>query len=374
MTSRERVFATLEGRPVDRTPVTSPYASLYQLDHFGELTGRPAWQWGQWLNSGPDEYFRVFREIHEKAPFEMVQPHGAPSHEVRESVEFVERDGQPWRHNRRNDSWSSMITVSGHAQDFVANEERFIFSKEDADRLMRPRPARERISSGEIDYVRAISERMASGHFILSGGVIGTMFSVQPYVGETAMLEMIVEDPELFDYVGGKAMESTIEQVRALAAGGGDGIFIDETLASSDVISPEHYERFCLPRTRDLVNEIHRLGHKAIVLFFGGVHDRLDLIAATGADAVGVEASMKGYVNDIVDIAKRLGDRMCVLGNVDPLGTLEKGSDGDLDAEMKMQARAKEFARGYIASTGSPITPRTPLARVQRFLELGARY
>ena len=92
MTSRERVFAALEGRPVDRTPVTVLYATLYQEDHFGELTGRPPWQWSQWLNSDPGEYSRVFEEIHAEAPFEMVQPHGAPSPEERESVEFLERE------------------------------------------------------------------------------------------------------------------------------------------------------------------------------------------------------------------------------------------------------------------------------------------
>lgn len=374
MTSRERVLAALEGKPVDRTPVTVPYATLYQEDHFGELTGRPGWQWGRWLNSPPDEYCRVFQEIHAKAPFEMVQPHGAPSAEERENVEFVERGGQGWRHDRRDDSWSPMATVSGHARDYRASEEQRVFSKKDADELMRPHHARERIASGAIDYVKAVSGRMRHERFILSGGVIGTMFSVQPYVGETAMLAMMVEDPELFDYAGGKAMESSIEQIRALASGGGDAIFIDETLASSDAISPAHYEKFCLPRTRELVNEIHRMDHKAMVFFFGGVSDRLDLIAATGADAVVVEASMKGYVNDVVAIAKRIGDRMCVLGNVDPLSTLEKGSDEELEAEMKRQAGARRHARGYIASTGSPITPRTPLSRVRRFLDLGAKY
>lgn len=171
-----------------------------------------------------------------------------------------------------------------------------------------------------------------------------------------------------------KALDCGIEQVRALAEAGGDGIFVDESLASSDAISPVQYERFCLPVTRALVEEIHRQGRKAFVFFFGGISDRLDLIAATGADAVGVEASMKGYVNDLVDIAKHLGKRMAVIGNVDPLGTLEKASDAELEAEMQRQAKAREFARGYIASTGSPITPRTPLSRVRRFIELGAKY
>jgi hypothetical protein len=39
MTSKQRVHAALEGRPVDRPPVTALYNMLYYQDHFPELTG-----------------------------------------------------------------------------------------------------------------------------------------------------------------------------------------------------------------------------------------------------------------------------------------------------------------------------------------------
>ncbi|MEK7475765.1 MAG: uroporphyrinogen decarboxylase family protein [Candidatus Coatesbacteria bacterium] len=374
MTTKERVFSALEGRPAGPTPVTSPYVGLFQLDHFGEYTGRPNWHWAQWMNAGPADYLRVFREMHRQTPFDILQPHGAPSHGERESVEVVEKNGKPWRHDRRNDSWTSLETVSGHAMDFAANEERHVRTRGDADRMMRPTPVRQALESGRYDYVRAVVEGMGADHFVLSGGVIGTLFSVQPFTGESALLEMMVEDPGLLDYIARKALASSIEEVRALAACGGHGIFVDESLATSDAISPAQYERFCLPVTRALVEEIHRHGHQAFVYYFGGVADRLDLVAATGADVVGVEASMKGYVNDLPDIARKLGNRVAVLGNVDPLGTLEQGTGSELEAEVRRQAGAREFARGYLASTGSPITPRTTLGRVREFLEVAAKY
>jgi len=99
--------------------------------------------------------------------------------------------------------------------------------------------------------------------------------------------------------------------------------------------------------------------------------DRLELIAATGADGLLPEASMKGFVNDTAEIARRIGDRMTLLGNIDPVAVLQNGSDADLEAEIRRQANAGRAARGFIISTASPITPPTPLTRVQRFLELG---
>jgi hypothetical protein len=37
-----------------------------------------------------------------------------------------------------------------------------------------------------------------------------------------------------------------------------------------------------------MVKEIHHLGHKAILIYFGGIADRLEQIASIGADALQV--------------------------------------------------------------------------------------
>ena len=102
--------------------------------------------------------------------------------------------------------------------------------------------------------------------------------------------------------------------------------------------------------------------------------DRLDAIASTGADALAMEASMKNYVNDIDEIVERIGGRMALFGNIDPVGVLEGGSDEELDAEISRQVAAGRKARGFLVSTGSPITPGTPLARVQRYIKRGREF
>ena len=83
------------------------------------------------------------------------------------------------------------------------------------------------------------------------------------------------------------------------------------------------------------------------------------------------EASMKGYVNDTAEIARRIGDRMALFSNIDPVGVLQNGTDALLEAEIRRQVQAGRHARGFILNTASPITPATPLARVRRFVELG---
>ena len=110
------------------------------------------------------------------------------------------------------------------------------------------------------------------------------------------------------------------------------------------------------------------------MIYFGGVADRLAQIAAAGADGLNMETSMKGYRNDIGEIAAAIGDRVSLFGNIDPVGVLQKGSDEELEAKIRRQVQAARQVCGFLICTGSLITPGTPLARVHKFIELSHRY
>ena len=78
---------------------------------------------------------------------------------------------------------------------------------------------------------------------------------------------------------------------------------------------------------------------------------------------------MKGYVNDMETTARTIGDRMTLMSNIDPIGVLQDGTDDEMDAEIRRQVAAGRHARGFILAPSSPITPSTPLPRVQRFIQ-----
>ncbi len=374
MTNKQRVHAALDGKPVDRCPVTSLYNFLYQLDHFSELTGLPSWRMQQWLVDTPEAHVDLYARMHAAAPFELLQPqHSAPSRAWRARQEFVEKDGHPYRHDRETGEWVRLdqTAASGHASDYHANEERHVFSRADIDARVTVTPAAQQLADGANDYIEAIVRRFGQEEFVLSGGVIGTLYSCHWHVGLTNLFSLLIEEPELIDYLCEKILAQNLEAIRRLADAGGDAIYIDDATATSDMISPAMYERFSLPYMKAMVDEIHRLKHKAILIYFGGIIDRLELIAATGADGLLPEASMKGFVNDTAEIARRIGDRMTLFSNIDPVVVLQNGTDADLEEEIHRQIEAGRAARGFIVSTASPITPSTPLARVQRFLELG---
>ncbi len=368
MTNKQRVHAAFEGKPVDRCPITACYNQLYYADHFTELTGRPWWEVHRWLAMPADEHVELFRRMWEQVPFEIVQPTSGNTADA----DFVLREGIPYRHDKQTGAWKKLeCSDSGFIFDYHANETRYVHTRDDiAQRLPIP-DWREIVASGGNRYIETAVQMMGGDQFILSGGVIGTLYSCGNHVGQTNLFSMLVEEPGLVEALCERITACNFAEIRRLAAAGGDAIYIDDATATSDMISPAMYERFSLPYMKAMVNEIHRLKHKAILIYFGGVMDRLELIAATGADGLLYEASMKGFVNDTAEIARRIGDRITLYSNIDPVAILQNGSDAALETEIRRQVEAGRRARGFIISTASPITPGTPLGRVQRFLELG---
>ncbi len=375
MTNKERIHNALEGKTVDRMSVTVLYNQLYYQDHFAELTGKEQWELHKWLNSDPDEHVAIYKEMISKTPFEILQPQGAPSRYSREDIEFVIKDGKPYIYDKREDRYTPVVTetVSGHPVDYQANQTQYVYSIDDVKEQFRLHKAEDMLAGGSNDYLDAVITKLGSDNFILSGGVVGTLYLCHGYVGLTNLYAMLIEKPELIDYLSHRLLEQNIETIRYYAKSGGDAIYIDDAMTTSDMISVKHYERFCLPFMSEMVKEIHTLGHKAIIIYFGGIADRLEQIASIGADGLSMETSMKNYVNDIDFIAEKIGDRVTLFGNIDPVGIFQNGTDEELESEISRQAKASKKCRGFIMCTGSPITPFTILERVQKFIKFCRR-
>lgn len=371
MTDKERVNNTLEGKPVDRMPVSVLYSNLYFQDHFVELTGRSPLELLRWLYSEPVEYLKVYKELIEKVPFEILEPHSSPPYKVRNNIEFIEKNGKVFSYRKKEGTFQPVKLSKGHAFESVSNEEQKVFDKEDVKRIKIVK-AEELIQN--YDYARILIQELGSTHFIITTGLTGILWQCHHYLGQTKTLMMLVENPSLIDYLSNKLIEQLIEYIKAACSVGGDAIFIDDAMAYSDVISKKHCERFVFPYTKKMVETIHHFSHKVILIYFGGVMDRLDLIAETGADALACETSMKGYINDICQIAEAIGSKMALFGNIDPIGILQNGTDEQMEKEIRRQVEAGRKARGFIISTGSPITPYTNILRVQKFIELSRRY
>jgi len=374
MNSKQRVHAVLEGKPVDRFPVTAIYNYLIHDDFFAKVTGEPQWKLDAWLNA-PDAagYLHYYRKMRQAMPFEILQPHPwAPNPTWCARQEFVIKDGKPFRHDRSTNEWFPIAeTKSGHARDYHANEDAHVRTAKETDEKIVIRTAEQQIADGLNGWIEAVVSEYGTEHFILSGGVVGTFYACGWQLGQTNVLSLMREDPELVHHMSKKVLAQNIEDIRRFAKAGGDAVYIDDATTTNDMISVDDYEEYSLPYITQMVAEAHRLGQKVILIYFGGVADRLEQIASTGADGLVIEASMKGFTNDIEVAVARIGRKITLFSNIDPIATLQDGTDEQLRAEIKRQCTAGRKGRGMVVSTASPITPQTSVERIRAFVKHG---
>ena len=370
---KERVYAAIEGKPLDIWPVTAPYTMLSNADHWEELTGLPVYKYYEWQNTTDMNWYReIYKTIYDQQPFDIVQPDFASSLAQRKNrtVEIVVRDGTAYFHNKEKDTLTPVPTNTHNTGSGGGeNETRYIFNKADACQRLKLVKAEKMLEDGANCSCDELIKLYGSSRFVVIGGVVNTFYSNSFHVGMTNLYIMLHEEPQLIKYISELLLEQNIEHIRAFAAADGDAIYIDDATATCDMISRQMYEEFSLPYIKQQVKEIQQLGKKAILIYFGGIADRIDLIASTGADMLMMECSMKGYVNDYAKTYPQLNG-MCLAGNLNPYEDIEITSDCELEKRIQNMIKMGERYGKYITSTGSPITPKTSLKRIQKYIEL----
>ena len=357
----------------ERCPVVVPYVMLSNADHWAEYTGEPIYEFYRWQWLRPEEHVKLYETFYEKTPFDWMQPYPVPGAQVRGEMEVRFIGDRPFLYNRRKDKMEPVPeNIHEAGSGGAPNERRKIADISDIRGAIPTTRAEEIRDRGDIDMQRAFVDRYGREHFVITGGVVNTFYSCSYHVGMTHLYEMLIDEPLFILELEKRILEANIETIRSLAMAGGDAIYIDDATATSDMISVDFYEKFSLPFLREQVREIKRLGMKAILIYFGGVDDRLDQILSVEPDGLILEARMKNFNNDVGYAAQKTKGKCVIFGNLNPTD-VERQSLGWLSREMERQARSVWPYSPHIVSTGSPLTPGTTLERMRELISLASQ-
>lgn len=368
MNPRERILATFSGQPVDHFPVTVPYLMLFQSDFWERIYRQPSWTYYDWCLKNPADHLPAYRQMDEILPFDIAQPNQwASSRKDRQFLRIVEgADGIWYREDARTGS-KEKIELNLHEKDRDVEWSRVIYSETDIDEKIAVHSASEILERGHLDYLSAYHKLWGHERWI-AGTLINAFYMSSHYVGLTNRFLLISDEPGLLHAIIDRLTQRNIEEARALAQSGCDAVFIDDATATMDMVSKKVYDEFSRPYLKRQVDEIHNLGMKAILIYFGGIADRVENIVSVGADALLMETSMKGFTNDLDEISKQVDNRMLLFGNLNPIQDLEESTDEELIGRLNAQiAIGKRYGR-FVVSTGSPVTPGTSLERVQDYI------
>ncbi len=378
MSARKKFRAAFGAEGTTRVPAAICYTGIFLRDHWDDLTDRP---W--WTQFDPDPVERAQPEI------DMVGRTGmdwfrihlcAPKGErVAQSIEIdgdavylVAKAAGERRELRRPPISGTLATAEGRKPPPPAVG---VSDIDALDRIIdrhwgaRPYATPERMAEdGRFDLARELTAALGNTHFA-HAHVSTPLWQATSLWGYEGLMQGLYDFPKLITYACDRILESVLAEIGWYAAAGADCIWFEECM--TDMIGPVQFRTLNLPLVRRMAEAVTAAGMKSIYYYCGNPHLRWDELFDSGADALALEESKKGFDIDIAEVAARSKGRMALLGNLDAINLLPKASESDLRQEIERQCRAGAANDGrFVMSLGSPVTPDTPVRRVRTYCDL----
>lgn len=376
MNGRERLWSAFSPEGAAEIPVVIPYEGIFIRDHWPQLSRRP---W--WVQEVPDVETQVAwrREVTGAIGQDWFSLDSGASKAARERYTVVERNDAVYHVDRLTgvervlqppviSGWRGHGVASVHPKNPPQTPdavEAWIAQWDVPGQTLK---------DGRADLPRRILEDWGAALYPM-GYINGPLWSCYYMWGFEGMMLHLAEHPDLVRVAVARFTKQTLDQIRVAARLGAKGVWLEDCL--TDMVSPTHYATFNLPYLRQLTDAARGWGIHTFHYFCGNPAGKWDLILDTGADALALEESKKGFDIDIEDVVSRVrrqsppGRQMVVLGNLDAVGILEQGDEAALRAEIKRQIAAGRRNGGrFVMSLGSPVTPDTPASRVRLYCDL----
>jgi hypothetical protein len=360
MTSKERLAAAMSGGRPDRVPVMCQMSIGHMLRETG---ASPARFW-----HSADEYVEGLLALRSLYRFDgiLVSLHGhPPDWEGRVASIVRGPDGERVR-------WTDGDETIFPADELpvvrpAAPEAKPAFDRFDPASLP-PRIAYIPVTQGlrfdldpghPFDAVEAVLRR-AGRDFSVHGEVTSPLDYVLDLFGFEQAMVGFLDDPGRAAAVLERFTAGVIGLAEGLTAAGVDAIKISSPFAGAGFLSTEFYRTFVLPYEGRIARAIEARNVRAYLHTCGDINDRLELMAGAGASGIEcLDPPPLGRV-ELEDAKRRVGGRIFIKGNIDPVHVLLAGDRAAVRADARRRIEAGKPGGRYILSTACSIAPRTP--------------
>lgn len=188
-------------------------------------------------------------------------------------------------------------------------------------------------------------------------------------------LMALLEDPVKCEASLDQLALGAIALGREQAARGVDAILISSAFAGSGFISREQYRRFVLPYEKKVIAGIREEFKIPVYTHTcGSIGDRLELMEETGTNGIDtLDPPPLGNVR-LDDAKKRIGGRLFIKGNLDPVGVLLNGRHQDVEKETRKCLEQAASGGGYILSSACSVPPHAPPENIGLLAEMVEKY
>lgn len=164
--------------------------------------------------------------------------------------------------------------------------------------------------------------------------------------------------PAAFQTLMDMVADQQVSYLRYQIASGADCVQLFESWGG--VLSPTDFRRWALPAIQRVVDGVKDAG-VPIIVYMNGCGHVLEDLAATGADAIGVDWRV-----DMADAFARVGDKVTLQGNMDPC--MLYAPPEAIEAEVRRIHAQVAGRPGHVFNLGHGILPDVPVAHAQAFV------
>ena len=136
------------------------------------------------------------------------------------------------------------------------------------------------------------------------------------------------------------------------------------------MVNPKYFDKYLLPCFQEVSDAIHEWGGKYILHTDGDITSLLDFIVKFGFD--GLQCLELPYVDPVL-VKKKIGDKLCLSGNIDTRHVLVDGTKQEVVQAVQSAIKAMGYRGGFMLSPAN-FHPGISVERLEWMIEASKKY
>lgn len=221
-----------------------------------------------------------------------------------------------------------------------------------------------------LEAFNRLQEKYGKTYIVGTG--MGAPFTVAAFlIGTEKFLKDMVKKPDEVNKLLQYATDNVVACAEGLYKHAGIKVSLAEPIIARNLLSPRMFKKYAVPFMKQTCERLEKIyGSKPGIHICGTTHDRWEEIVDFGISAFSVD-----NIESMKDLKDRYGDRIGIIGNIDPVDLLRNGTPEDMKNEVIRCLRdAGDNPRGFVISPGCTTPVGTPKENLVAVMNAAAVY
>ncbi len=187
--------------------------------------------------------------------------------------------------------------------------------------------------------------------------------------GQDQLLMDLVRNPKLVYDILKPATESSKRFAVATVEHGTDIVVVADPIASSTLISPKTFDQFALSPIKEVLKAISEVGGIPSLHICGKTSPILERMVDAGTRIIELD-----YQVDLAFAKNKVGKKVCIEGNIDPVSVLLNGKPNDVKREARECLKKAAKGGGFMLSSGCEVPLNAPFENVKAMVSAAKKY